>query len=259
VWNVETGEQLRQFAVPFPSARGLTLLGANRLVVTFTADPVVRMYDLNSGKELWLFPGHKKGVISAATLPDGKRFLTCGHDGTVRLWDGDSGQEQGRFDMKSPAHGLAVTPDGKQFLVGCADKTVRLWSLESRSEVRRITVAAVVWRVGVSADGTQATFGSDAQIVLWALASGDTYTASGPTRFVDGTAFTRDGRFVLAGSMDRSLYAWDVTNGQIAAKVTEHAGNVRGVAISPDGRHAVTTSTDGTAMSWRLPAAMLPK
>jgi serine/threonine-protein kinase len=259
VWDVETGEQLRQFAVPFPTARGLALLGANRLVVTFTADPTVRMYDLNIGKELWQFSGHTKGVISAAALPGGKRFLTSGHDGTVRLWDGDSGQEQARFDMKSPAHGLAVTPDGKQFLVGCADKTVRLWSLESRSEVRRITVAAIAWRVGVSADGTQAAFGSDAQIVLWTLANGDTYTVSGPTRFVDGTAFTRDRRFVLAGSMDRSLYVWDVTNGQISAKVTEHTNNVRGVAISPDGRYAVTTGTDGTAMSWRLPAAMLPK
>jgi WD40 repeat protein len=59
-----------------------------------------------------LFAGHDGEVLSVAFSPDGKKILSGGKDGTVRLWDTATGQEIKKFSR----------PGGSVHLVGFAGK-----------------------------------------------------------------------------------------------------------------------------------------
>jgi len=48
-------------------------------------------WDAETGGELFALKGHTGKVTSVALSPDGKRIVTAGADGTVRVWDVPAG------------------------------------------------------------------------------------------------------------------------------------------------------------------------
>jgi serine/threonine-protein kinase len=258
VWDPATGEQLRQMALP-AKPRGLALLSGDRLVVTSYQDghPTI-LFNWKTGQKLKEFPS-EKAVRMAAAMPDGRRFLTYSDDSTVRMWDADTGNELSSFDIGASGQGLAVTPDGSRFLVGCADKTIRLWDIAEKREVRQMPLSGIAYRITVSRDGRWAGFGNDRRVQFWNLQNGADKSISGPGAIVDQVSFTRDGRFAVAASNDRSVYICDVNAASLLTSRAEHTGSVRGSVISPDGKFAATSSADGTAIVWQLPPETVPK
>ena len=67
-------------------------------------------------------------------------------------------------------------------------------------------------------------------------------------RFVNSLAFSHDGRGLLTGG-DTDCWArlWDVASGQTVQQFKGHTGFLTSVALSPDGRFALTGSNDQTA------------
>ena len=69
-----------------------------RRALTGGEDRLVRLWDLDTVKELRRFSGHLARVWGVAFTPDGKQVLSCGEDRTVRLWDAEGGHEVRRFE-----------------------------------------------------------------------------------------------------------------------------------------------------------------
>ena len=65
-------------------------------------------------------------------FPDDNHLLSCGDDGTVRLWDLHAAKElhEGKFNgHQGPVLDLAVWSEGRIAVSGGKDKTVILWKL----------------------------------------------------------------------------------------------------------------------------------
>ncbi|MBA4188555.1 MAG: hypothetical protein C0467_11165 [Planctomycetaceae bacterium] len=258
VWNAATGAEVGRWKLPdtVPGSRALALLPGNRLASCGSGDPVVRVWNPKGEVVQSLSAPKVGGYISVATTTDG-RVLATGSDKAVWMWNADSGKELGRFDLKADGRGIAVTPDGKRFIVGCMDKTVRVWDVASKSEVRSMPTDPAVWRLTVSPDSKWVGFGNSGGITLWNLESGETRVLPGTERYTDGVAFTRDGRFVIGGSADRGVYAWEFATGRLIGKVVEHANAIRSVVLSPSGTRLATSSTDNTGCVWTIPESMV--
>jgi WD40 repeat protein len=148
------------------------------------------------GAEIRRFDGHQDAVSALAVL-DGRRFLSCSHDKTIRLWDAETGAELRRFEgHEGPVLSL-LRLDGSRVVSGSTDKTLRIWNVETGQELRRITGHdGAVTRL-VVLDGRILSASEDNTIRFW-----DAETGQELRRFVanDGS---EDARFSewLKGNM----------------------------------------------------------
>ena len=56
--------------------------------------------------------------------------------------------------------------------------------------------------------------------------------------------FSPDGRYVLAGSEDKTMRLWDRESGRLIRRFDDHGGQVTSVAFAPDGRRALSGGED---------------
>ena len=82
----------------------------------------------------------------------------------------------------------------------------------------------------------------------------------GHTDSVYTVAFSRDGRYILTGSFDKTAKVWDADNGEELFSLKGHTHEVFSVAFSPDGRRILTGSNDRTVKVWKpqWPGAIHP-
>ena len=100
LWDLATGQLVRElkghkewvFSVAFsPDGRLAYSTSGGPDLWKDGSDSAVRVWDLESGKELRKLEGHKGRVFGVDVSPDGRQVLTGG-DTTVILWDASTGK-----------------------------------------------------------------------------------------------------------------------------------------------------------------------
>jgi len=75
-------------------------------------------------------------------------------DGTLRLWDLESGQTIRPLEGHTgPVIAVAMTPDGCRAVSASSDRTPRLWDRESGREIATFTGESVMACCAVTSDG----------------------------------------------------------------------------------------------------------
>lgn len=199
------------------------------------------------------FAGHDGAVSHCAVTPDGKRLVSCGHDGTVRLWDTGTGRQLARLEGHAgPVNHCAVSADGELLATAGDDGTIRVWRLPSGSPAfmsRSHSGAATSCEF--VADGRQvASSGADGWIRVWDLSFPDWPPAAGAhyDRPVSGFAMTPDAARTVAACGETAFVAGDVE------RSLRGPAELLGCDISGDGGRVVTSSTDGTCVVWDVPS-----
>jgi hypothetical protein len=113
VWDVGIGIELRMFmghyksvwdGAPFTPAYGLERLTAEgvndvalsadgRVAVSASADHMLKVWDMATGRELRTFTGHSESVNYVALSADGRVAISASHENTLKVWDVTTGYE----------------------------------------------------------------------------------------------------------------------------------------------------------------------
>ncbi len=261
VYDLDKGKEVRRSLEVQGARQGLALSRDGKLFLTgHTNDRVVRLVEVESGKEVRTFEGHTAGIHAVALSADGNRAASASADGTLRLWDAKTGKELRRpGGFPDVVRCLAFAPEGVRLLSGHqgheSDFAVRLWDAGEGKEVRvfkghtkEVTAVAFLPSgrtvVSASMDGTLRTWDAD---------SGKEVQRMEHAGGIRDVAVSPDGRRALsAGFGDRTVRLWDLTNGQELYRLEGHTGRVLGVAFAADGKRAVSCDTDCTIRLWRL-------
>src|SRR5260370_42518484 len=115
-----------------------------RQVVSGAWDHSLRLWDVETGKQVRLFEGVRDKIRCLARSPDGK-FVAAGHfaadhqPGILRLWDLSQGKEIRTFRGHTrEISSIAFSPDGRILLTSGYDNTVRLWAVDTAKDVKRL-------------------------------------------------------------------------------------------------------------------------
>jgi WD40 repeat protein len=220
-------------------------------------DKTVKLWNVESDKELKTLSGYSYSVRSVSFSPDSKTLAASGsYDKTVKLWDVESGKElktlSGHF---SDVWSVNFSPDGKTLASGSSDNTVKLWDMESGKELKTLSGhSSYVTSVSFSPDGKTLASGSyDKTVKLWDLESGkELKTLSGHFSHVWSVSFSPDGKTLASGSSDNTVKLWDMESGKELKTLSGHFESVWSVSFSPDGKTLASGSSDNTVKLWDL-------
>jgi WD40 repeat protein len=135
LWDVATGKPIQP-----ERTEGAVFSPDGRIVAIPTwggSDSTIRLWAADTGELLQQLRGHEAAIDKVVFMPDGKRLISAGIDGTVRLWDLATGTEIWKDANLGSQHynvpGMALSPDGK-----------RLTSIHSLVEEEQLVV---IWEV----------------------------------------------------------------------------------------------------------------
>ena len=214
VWSVETGEVLNG---PFEGhSDWVTSLSFSPdpeeyRFASGSADMTVRIWKLNG--ESIICHGHTWQVSSVCFSPDGRHVTSGSWDGTLRVWDSQSGL-------------LAIDP------------------LQGRS--------GRIFSVCYSSDGTRTFSGSDDKTVrVWDSSNGNLLsTLEGHPDTVNSIACSRNDPLIISGDNEGTVRVWDVNSQDLVPEFSGTAGQVLSLCAVPNDSWFTSTNWEGAIFMW---------
>src|SRR2546421_421076 len=211
-----------------------------------------------AGQTLHLvWQAHTDIATALAFSPDERLLASGSTDGSVKLWDVESGAA-----LWSGGHSgaicLAIASDGGLLASGGLDATVRLWDPKLGTLIQEVPHPGPVSALAWSPDGHLLATGDDAGTIrLWEIGPSRPATCVeslvGHSSWVWGLAFAPGESLLASASWDGSVKLWELGEaGRLRLRQTllGHTQQVQPVAWSPDGGTLASGSWDHTIRLW---------
>src|SRR5258708_38867987 len=92
LWDVATWREARTLQLNGSVAAQAIRISLGGRHVFFGERNNIRQLDIETGREVRTFRGHKDEVRAIALALDGRIFASGGHDGTLKIWDVATGR-----------------------------------------------------------------------------------------------------------------------------------------------------------------------
>ena len=213
IWDLTTGRRLDSLSFPCLATYAVAFSPDGETLAIGSSNPDIFLYQISS-RQTQLLSGHQQDILAIAFSAD-QRFLASGsRDGTVRLWDLQTGE------------------------------CLHIWNAH----------AALVRSVAFSQDGAWlVSGGDDCDIRRWHTQTGQCLTVfEGHQKAVYAVCISPDGRTLISGSEDQTIRCWDIIQGRCLSTLQGHEGGIWSIGLSPDGGALVSSSIDRQVRLWDM-------
>ncbi len=293
LWDWANAKELRSFATPTTSTPpskfwGVPILAYSpdgKRLLTMSIEGLngkgsyfLRLWDPDNGSEIWKVPvGDKMGRLPADFSPDGQLVALAGTDGSVTIFEADTGKVVRKLQNETPSQNtIRFGSEGKTLFTH--DRNLNIFELDTTTGKKLRDLGAELpkrkgtrffgdlsgARMALSPDAaTLAVCGMENAPHFIDLATGKTIAAvAGPLKSIQTLQFGPDGKRLWTRSLDNIFRLWEPATGKelrtlsLADRLeqpptkpagTPTSGTVLGSSsemlkhalISPDGKFAV--------------------
>jgi WD40 repeat protein len=171
------------------------------------------------------FEGHTGAVTDVIHVSGGHRMITGSWDGSLRIWDLQSGKQIGNewWDGEGVVYVIGLSPDGKKVASGSGDGAVRLWDVDTGKVIAKwVGHTRNAYCVCWSRDGGRVVSGAlgDGTARVWDVESGKTVLAiETGLKSVWAVNYSPDTTMIATGGhMNEYLKIWDAKTGKLVGK-----------------------------------------
>ena len=201
---------------------------------------------------------HTDIVLGLAFSANESTLASGSIDGSLKLWDVESGGLLWSNWQPGAIICLAFSPDGSLLASGGYDAMVRFWDSQSGTPLQEVPHPGALSSLAWSPDGhLLATGDVMGTIYLWQMhKSGpatSVQTLAGHSSWVRGLAFAPDGSVLASTSWDGTVKLWELGEAgslRLRQTLVGHTEKVRCVAWSADGAMLASGSYDHTIRLW---------
>lgn len=126
-------------------------------------DHAVRLWDIDSGKELARFEGHTDLCNAVAISPDSRLAVSGGRLGDVRVWDLETRNSKPLVTLSGHERrimAIAFSPDGKRFASCCHGGKITVWDTATFSRLHHWKLPGGVLSLAFAPDGRHLAIGN---------------------------------------------------------------------------------------------------
>src|SRR5437773_5440109 len=205
-----------------------------------------------------VWQAHTDIATALAFSPDERLLASGSTDGSVKLWDVESGAALWSGRQASTILCVAFASDGGLLASGGLDATVRLWDPKLGTLLQDVPHPGPVSALAWSRDGHLLATGDFAGTIrLWEIGPSRPATCVeslvGHSSWVWGLAFAPDESLLASASWDGSVKLWELGEAgsfRLCQTLVGHTQQVQPVAWSPDGGTLASGSWDHTIRLW---------
>lgn len=221
-----------------------------KMLASAGEDSGIKLWDVETGKELRTLYGHRSYVRSIAFSPDGKKIVSGSDDFTVKVWDVMTGRQLvPEMVNRNFVYAVVFSPDGKKIISGGNDEALTIWDADTGKFVARFGEPK---DFSLNADGTiyyspaaikSIVVSPTNDVFVWAAADSkiglvivgsQLKMLTGHTAPVNSLAFMPDGATLISASANEVKF-WNARTGN-EMPGPEIPKNVLSMSISHDGK-----------------------
>ncbi len=200
--------------------KGLCVSADNKYLVSISDDSTIRVWDIESGKQLKRIK-NSFPLSALAITSDGKRLITSDKDMSgktgIRIWDITSGKQILFIpDQAGYVNTISLSADNKFLVAGTLTKNILLYSFSTGKLIKSL---------------------------------------NGHTSWINSLAFSGDGKFIVSGSEDASVKIWHAASGRMLKDLRKTIANIDNLVYENKHRFITTTSNENLnqqTLTWEM-------
>jgi WD40 repeat protein len=233
----------------------VSLSADGRLCAAWTTLGRLSVLRLDGAEEVASVEVRNGVVMGFRFLPDSRRLVISGRDGSVEVADPWTGGRTVR--AKTPGNGMrmtAMSPSGRYVAGLCAGHGCVVVDLEQGEVVWGVPEAKTLEAIAFEGERVLLTHGRDGVLERWDFSSGER-VARGDARAGDvyAGAASADGKWVATAAYDGRVTLMEAKGLSIvaSAKIDQSPGML---TFTPDGSRLISTGGDGLVRFWETPS-----
>jgi len=241
IWDSASGRELHKLGGFHCAVKSVAFSPNGKTVAAVGNDGMLKLWDVKTGRELKSLvhsnsPDVDTGIYSVVFSRDGKKIYAGNGDGTISEWNAASGEETDVWKAHTDAvMALAFSPDYRLLLsTGNYEAKMKVWDVATKQELNSFAekktddltenshVVAFspnqkMVATSVAAFKDQQSGYAYVRTYVYNVETGEKlFTLEGQKFDVGGLVFTPDNRYLLAGSVDRTIKIYDLQTGKEA-------------------------------------------